>query len=131
MNVNTKSRLAVIGESLAKDYLTQKNYQVIARNYHSAYGEIDIVALHQNEVVFVEVKTRSNSSIKAAENSVNTAKQKKITQTALHFLTYNSSYSELSCRFDVLLIFFYSADDTYKIIHHVNAFNPIFPHLEN
>jgi len=125
MNKISKSTLAEVGESLAANYLVGIGYNIVARNYHSAYGEIDIVAKHNNELAIVEVKTRSSHSIKSAENSITTAKQKKITHTTLHFLASNPQYSKLSCRFDVVLVFHYKADDTYKVIHYPNAFYPV------
>lgn len=121
----SKTSLSALGESLAADYLTRIGYRVIIRNYHSPYGEIDLIAILQDELIFIEVKSRSSHDVKAAENSITRSKQRKITQTALHFLANSPQYSDYSCRFDALLVFKYK-DNTYKIIHYPNAHNPIF-----
>lgn len=123
----TKTSLAIAGETIAKSYLTQTGVTIIDSNYYSAYGELDIIAQDKEEIVFVEVKTRTSHSIKAAENSISLSKQKKISLTAMHFNSTHPEFSNLSNRFDVILIFHYSNDDTYKIKHYKNAFNPILP----
>ena len=46
------------GENKAVEFLKAKNYTILARNYHSRFGEIDIIARKQNTIIFVEVKTR-------------------------------------------------------------------------
>ncbi len=48
------------GETLAAEYLQQKGYIVLARNYRSKWGEVDIVAKHNSTVIFVEVKTKTS-----------------------------------------------------------------------
>ena len=50
---------AVIGEDIAVNYLKKKGYKIIERNFRKGYGEIDIIALKKNVLVFVEVKTRT------------------------------------------------------------------------
>jgi putative endonuclease len=97
------------------------------RNVHSAYGEIDIIAMDLEEVVFVEVKTRTRHSLKSAENSVTHAKQHRLSLTALQYLSDNSKYSNKSCRFDVIIVLHYPQDDSYAIKHHKNAFLPVLP----
>jgi len=123
MDIKSQSKLAKQGESLAAQYMIAHGYYIATRNYHSAYGEIDFIALKTDEIIFAEVKTRKNHSLKSAEDSITMAKQKKITLTAMHFLAQNPQYSHLSCRFDVLIVFQYP-DDTYKILHYPDAFKP-------
>lgn len=55
-----KDDLGKLGEQLAVDYLASRGYAILERNWRSSGGEIDIVARHENETVFVEVKTRSS-----------------------------------------------------------------------
>jgi len=50
------------GENKAVEFLKAKNYTILARNYHSRFGEIDIIARKQNTIIFVEVKTRKNTA---------------------------------------------------------------------
>jgi len=51
---------AVLGENAACEYLKQKGYKILERNFRKGYGEIDIIALDKRVLVFVEVKTRSS-----------------------------------------------------------------------
>ena len=51
------------GEFLAARYLEEKGYTVIARNYHSRYGEIDLICRKDSYLVFIEVKARKVSSL--------------------------------------------------------------------
>lgn len=122
----TSLGLGVKGETLAVDFLQRKGFILIARNYHSAFGEIDIVMQDKNEVVFIEVKTRSKHNLKSAENSITLKKRMKLTKTAQVFLNEHSELSEYSCRFDIMLIFHHTHDDTYKLLHYQNAFEPIY-----
>jgi putative endonuclease len=125
MNFKSQTSLAVRGESLATEYLLSKEFRILHRNYHSPYGEIDIIAMSQGELVICEVKTRNSHSIKSIENSITISKQKKITRTALHFLSKNPYLSNISCRFDVILIIHHLKDDTYQVLHYPDAFKPI------
>ena len=61
---------AVLGESAACEYLTKKGYEVIERNFRKGYGEIDIVAIHRNILVFIEVKTRSSNKYSGPFESI-------------------------------------------------------------
>jgi putative endonuclease len=51
---------AVLGENASCEYLEKKGYKILERNFRKGYGEIDIIALYQNTLVFIEVKTRSS-----------------------------------------------------------------------
>jgi len=118
--------MAQTGERLAADFLVQNGLRIIAKNYFSTYGEIDLVAQDGKEIVFVEVKTRASHFLKAAENSITISKQRKLTLTGQAFISANPQYDDFSYRFDVILIFHYLKDDTYKIKHYKNAFKPIY-----
>ncbi len=127
----TKASLAHIGEIIAMRYLVKLGLTILDKNYHSAYGELDIIAQEKNEIIFAEVKTRTSHSLQAAENSISLSKQKKITLTAMHYISKHPQLSNLSSRFDVLIVFHYPKDDTYKVIHYKNAFDPAIPGISN
>lgn len=55
-----KKELGNIGEEISTDYLQKCGYEIIKRNYRCMQGEIDIIAKDKKELVFIEVKTRSN-----------------------------------------------------------------------
>lgn len=119
MEKNIKN-LGNFGETVAVAYLKRKGYEILKKNYHSRYGELDIIALDDNEVVFVEVKTRK-SSFSNAQSSISKTKQNKIKLTASDFLSKNVSFQENFTRFDAILI---KIDDnmSYKIFHMKDAF---------
>jgi putative endonuclease len=127
MSTNTKRHLASIGEALAAEHLFSLGYHIIKRNYYSSRGEIDIIAIDQKEIVIVEVKTRTSHSVKAAEDSITQSKRKKITLSALQFLSDYPQYSPYSVRFDNVIVLYYGDSGTFKIRHRQNAFEPIFP----
>lgn len=120
----SKRELAQIGESLAAQYLSGLNYNVLRRNFYSAYGEIDIVALNEKELVFVEVKTRSRNVVADAVNSITLNKQRKITKTAKYFIYRNPEFNTMSCRFDSIIVLYNKIDNTFKVHHQLNAFIP-------
>ena len=119
-----EKKLSEIGEETAVTYLINNNYKIIARNFHSQYGEIDIVSLKNKTLVFVEVKARS-SSFDNAFNSVSISKQKKISKTASIFLSKFPEYENFLICFDVIAILRSAKTDEYQLKHLKNAFEPI------
>jgi len=113
------------GEDLAERYLIKQGYRILDRNYRTRSGEIDLIALHQGNVVFVEVKTRTNDSYGAPELAVNPAKRRKMTRTALGYITAKKLY-QVPCRFDVVAI---SAGGEEKVELIQNAFEMDRTHL--
>lgn len=91
-----------IGEVLAARYLRRHGYTILTGNYHSRFGEIDIIATNKKYIAFVEVKTRSETSIYTPEEAVTALKQQKILKTAMLFLQRYPS--QLQPRFDVISI---------------------------
>jgi putative endonuclease len=74
-----------LGEEFAIKLLTNKRYKLIARNFQSRYGEIDIIAQDGNTLVFIEVKTRWSMKYGAPEESVTKSKLNKIRITGEYF----------------------------------------------
>lgn len=118
-----------VGELLAARFLREKGYEVGTSNYHSRFGEIDMIAYDDEYVVFVEVKTRRKGSMFTPREAVTAAKQRKIIKTALQFI---KAYGlKLQPRFDVVEIVT-TAEKPFKVleIHHiVNAFEAGDLHL--
>jgi putative endonuclease len=88
------------GESFAAWLYEKSGYSVVKRNYHSRYGEIDLIAESETELCFVEVKTRNQTSFGNPSEAVDYRKQKKLTLTAMKYLGENESFKQP--RFDVL-----------------------------
>lgn len=122
--MNQKGSLGKLGEALATDFLIKHNHSIIGANYYSSFGEIDIIAIKANKLKFIEVKTRKNPNVRLAENSISLSKQKKIANTAMHFLSKNPQYSQYDCSFDVIIIISYPEEESYKVIYQENAFIP-------
>ena len=106
-----------LGEEIALKYIISKGGKVIERNYRTKIGEVDIIAKLNGELVFVEVKSRSNINYGYPSESVNYKKKRKITNVAKYYILDNS-LENLSIRFDVIEIYF----NEKKINHIVNAF---------
>lgn len=107
------------GEDYAAEYLAKKGYEIITRNFHSRFGEIDIICKNGNYIVFAEVKTRGRTALVAGREAVTPSKQRKIIKTALLYLSLNN-IAELQPRFDVLEI---TVGERVEVEHIENAFD--------
>ncbi len=106
------------GEDRAAEYLLHEGYAILERNFHSRFGEIDIIAEKNNTICFVEVKTRKKSSYVMPGEAVTVSKQRKIILTAEFYLSrYNSE--NIACRFDVIEVFYYISRNFY--INHLKG----------
>lgn len=94
------------GENLACKYLEKNNYKIIRRNFLCRQGEIDIIAedILKEEVVFIEVKTRSNLRYGNPSEAVNKVKQRHIKQVARYYI-YKNQLDHRAIRFDVIEIY--------------------------
>jgi putative endonuclease len=91
------------GEDSATDYLKANGYTLLARNVHSAHGEIDIVASKGGLLVFVEVKTRSSHAFAFPEDSVTRRKQAYMLSAAEDYLQAHPESGD-SWQFDVIAV---------------------------
>jgi putative endonuclease len=89
-------------EARAAQYLQAQGLQIVERNYRCRYGEVDLIARDGQTLVFVEVRARSSNAFGGAAASITTAKQKKLTRTALHYLAGAGNTPQ--CRFDAVLL---------------------------
>ena len=90
------------GERKAERYLKRHHYRILARNYTTPVGEIDLIAADGDVLVFIEVKTRSSTAFGLPCEAVTLQKQHKIVQVAQCYLMQNPTQSP--CRFDVVEI---------------------------
>jgi len=96
-----KYEAGMLGQQAAESFLVGMNCEILARNYRTRTGEIDIIVRDGDYIVFVEVKYRSGLGYGAPSESVGTAKQKKITRTAMHYIAVNKLDNH-DFRFDVI-----------------------------
>ncbi|MCB5251646.1 MAG: YraN family protein [Candidatus Cloacimonadaceae bacterium] len=113
------------GEDLAANYLIRKGYNILERNYRIKGGEIDIIAQNDNTLIFVEVKTRKKHSMKLALMNISYNKQKRISLTAERYINQYPENVKKNIRFDIIIAFYYSENNTYRIEHLEDAFLPI------
>jgi putative endonuclease len=107
-----------LGEKIATEYLKKIGLNFVKSNYHSRYGEIDIIFQDENYIIFIEVKSRSKRQNDGIL-SIDYRKRRKIVKTALLYRAIN--FSQKQPRFDVIEIFFDSFGDIF-LKHIKNAF---------
>src|SRR5579859_200052 len=91
------------GERLAAEKLVSCGYQILECNFRCRYGEIDLIAEHMDDLVFVEVKTRRGEAYGRPEEAITLRKQRKIIEVASYYLDLHACV-ERSWRVDVVAI---------------------------
>jgi putative endonuclease len=91
-------------EALARQHLEQQGLRLLAQNWRCRLGELDLVMLDADTVVFVEVRYRRHSAWGGAAESVDARKREKLSRAAQHFLQQESRWAKHPCRFDVIAI---------------------------
>lgn len=89
-------------EQIAADFLQDRGYEILERNFRCPAGEIDIIAREGEYLCFLEVKFRSEKDWGTPQEAVNGRKQRRISRTALHYLMKNGLSDTTPCRFDVV-----------------------------
>ena len=110
------------GEAIAAQYLQKKRYRIVATNYRSRFGEIDLIVCNRHHLVFVEVKLRKSDRFASAFEYVDSRKQDRIRTTAQIYLS--ESPTKLQPRFDVIEIYAPEGTETRhpEIYHMEDAF---------
>ncbi|MRR38665.1 YraN family protein [bacterium] len=98
-----KQALGRWGEETAVRYLEQRGYTILARNVHTAHGELDIVARKDGAIIFVEVKARSSNTFGFPEQAVTLRKQAHLVSAAEDYFAQHPESSE-TWQFDVIAI---------------------------
>ena len=107
------------GEERATQYLLEKGYEVLERNWRTKTGEIDIIAFKNDTIVFVEVKTLPNGTIDMIQRELNYQKRQRIIKTSKRFLLNHRQYSNSYIRYDVIVI---DMPGFERVYHIENAF---------
>ena len=103
VRMNTR-RVGGINEEKAVCYLKDNDFRIIKQNYRCKIGEIDIIAIKENILRFIEVKYRKSDCYGNPLEAVNKRKQDKIMKTAAWFLNENPQYQDMQCSFDVMAV---------------------------
>ena len=113
-----KKRFGNIGEEISSKYLQQIGYKIIERNFNCRQGEIDIIAKDKDELVFIEVKTRSSLFFGKPKEAVNYYKQKHILKSTKYYL-YIHKLNNCFIRFDIIEVYF--KNHKYRLNHIKNV----------
>jgi putative endonuclease len=116
---NRRQVLGRWGEVQAINLLTQKGYQIVEQNARTPYGEIDIVAIQNDELVFVEVKTRTTEFFGLPEDAITRGKKAHILNSAMAYLQEHPDL-EGDWRIDVIAIQRAKSREP-QIVHFENA----------
>lgn len=90
------------GEKQAHDYLVDKGYEILEQNFRHRRGEIDLICLHENTLVFVEVKKRNNNEFGHPETFVSKKQERMIIQVADHYIYAINWHKNI--RYDIIAI---------------------------
>ena len=108
------------GEDIASDFLVEKGYRIITRNWRWGLNEIDIIAENADFIIFIEVKTRSGNYLEHPSVAVSVSKQKAIIKTANEYI--NRYNIDKESRFDIITII--KSNTALEIDHIEDAFYP-------
>jgi putative endonuclease len=119
--MTTPDELGKKGEEIARKYLKEKGYRILAKNWFWDHREIDIIARQGDQIVVVEVKAREDDYFEEPWEAVSTKKIRNIVEAAEAWLIQENV--DLETRFDVISIIF-TRDGKYELTHFQDAFTP-------
>lgn len=108
------------GEAYAERYLMEQGYQTLDRNYHTPYGEIDLIMKNDNRMIFIEVKTRTSHRFGAPELAVTSDKKAHMVQSAQAYLQAHPEWTG-DWQIDVVAITRMSGQESPEVIWFENA----------
>jgi len=112
------------GEREAERLLLRQGMIIVARGYEGKFGEVDLIAVDDDSIVFVEVKTRSSDYAGLPAEAVDLQKQRHLTKTAIGYLKWNR-LTDCRARFDVVAITWPELSKSPEVVHYKNAFEPV------
>ena len=113
-NMYIRHEIGKVGEKIANDYLKKQGYVIIERNFEAKQGEIDIIAREEKELVFIEVKTRTNDKFGKPVEAVDVNKKKHLFKAIKYYL-YSRNLENEYVRIDVIEVYLY--EQSYRINH--------------
>lgn len=108
-----------LAEELAENFLIEKNYKILVKNFRYQKAEIDIIAQTENQIVIIEVKARSTDAFMLPQEAINKKKIRLIVSAANYFIEDNNI--DLETRFDVISVL-PNESGKLEITHIENAF---------
>src|SRR5881227_3244452 len=104
-NTGARQGLGRTGERLAAEELSHQGYRILEQNFRCSYGEIDLVAEDEHDLVFVEVKTRRGTAFGLPEEAVTLSKRRKLVEVASYYLDLHAQ-PDRAWRIDVVAVQF-------------------------
>lgn len=99
-----RKNLGDAGERIAALFLEQRGYKIIARNFRTRAGEMDLIGEDTDGLVFIEVRTRRGNAMGAPEESLTPRKRKRLIQVAEEFLAEHAEYENHAWRIDLVAV---------------------------
>jgi putative endonuclease len=118
--MSRKQMIGRWGEKLAENFLVERGYGVLDRNWRSPFGEIDLVVRNETNIIFVEVKTRTSETFGLPEEAVDSRKQTRLISSAEAYLLVHPDLND-DWRIDVIAIQKSGNDSAAKIEWFENA----------
>ncbi|MBB3698904.1 YraN family protein [Flammeovirga yaeyamensis] len=119
-NKTQKQELGTKGEDIAYDYLKNKGYTILRKNFRSGRNEIDIICKKNRFLVFVEVKTRTNLSFGMPEQHLSKQQERNIINAAVNYMEFNKLDFLPLVRYDVISVILNNGE--YSVRHFTDAF---------
>jgi putative endonuclease len=111
-------------ERAAGRYLKRQGLRILARNYSCPHGELDLIALDGRTIVFVEVRSTETDDVERPAASVDSEKQRRLTDLALHYLAKHHLL-DYPARFDVLALSWPAGAREPHLVHYRQAFEAV------
>ena len=115
--MNNSLQIGVLGEKLAADFLKKKKYRIIETNFRKGFGEIDIIAIDEEVLVFVEVKTRTSGKYGTPLEAIANWKLDTLVRTVQYYVKSHLNIPE-ALRIDAISVEL-TRNNTVKKIQHV------------
>ena len=115
-----RQRIGHRGEAIAEAFLHGKGLETVCRNVRTPYGEIDLIMKHKDQLVFVEVKTRTSLEYGLPEDSINAKKRGRMIRSAEHYIQQHSEQNGY-WRIDVIAVYGLAGDPSPEIEWFENA----------
>lgn len=120
--MQTKKEIGEFGEAVAENFLRADNYEILAKNYRTRIGEIDIIAKKDKKLAFVEVKTRTSEIYGLPQESITKRKLIRMLRSAMFYLAENNIKNN-SFRIDVISVQLEKTGKVARIEHIKNVLN--------
>ena len=102
MKTQNNTEIGQRGEEIAAEFLKKQGVDIIEKNYHTKFGEIDLIGFDKSTIIFIEVKLRNNDNFGTPVEAITQTKLKRIYKSALWYISMHKNNYDY--RFDVIAI---------------------------